>query len=399
MGAAKPRGAPAVRKPLRSLLRLLLLQPVWAVPFASFFGLLYGEGWIGFLRAYRISLVFAYTVALFIWVAEHFLQDWLIPPQGQGGKKRILRYVALYGTSAILGSYAGATIVHFTLVPGFMGSPRMFALNSMFTLLFVVMVMALIFAVQFYREAIAKARADEELNLARRIQRSFLLSQFPARPRLEVHAENVSSKEVSGDFYDVVAVGDDVVYVAIADVAGKGVPAALLCSMLQASLRTQAGLAGTVAGMVGNMNALIYRSTAVHQFATFFLARIDERSLRMSYCNAGHNFPVLFRDGAEPLTLRTGGTVVGILEAADYDEDTVALAPGDRIVLYSDGITEAANRGSEHYGEERLNALVVSLPRELPARELTARILEDVRAHLGGLDPGDDMTVMAVRVV
>src|SRR5207247_1772672 len=145
---------------------------------------------------------------------------------------------------------------------------------------------------------------------------------------------------------------------AIADVAGKGVPAALLSSMLQASLRTQAHDGHAVSDMLRKINALVYRSTTVEQFATFFLARIEERSRRLSYSNAGHNIPVVFSRGGGRRMLERGGTVVGILESTVFDEETIELAPGDRVVFYTDGISEAASANGDMFGEERLYSAV-----------------------------------------
>ncbi|HEY6867776.1 MAG TPA: SpoIIE family protein phosphatase, partial [Candidatus Eisenbacteria bacterium] len=123
------------------------------------------------------------------------------------------------------------------------------------------------------RDRVAVARFEEELNLARQIQRTSLLSEFPVLPRCELHALYIPSKAVGGDFYDVVPTGDGGFLLAIADVSGKGMPAALLSAMLQASLRTQAGSGASLPAILRNINTLLYRSTATHQFATFFLAR------------------------------------------------------------------------------------------------------------------------------
>src|SRR5439155_1398372 len=187
-------------------------------------------------------------------------------------------------------------VLHFTIGPDMLGSARSVVIMSTYTVLFVLLVGGIIYATRFYRDSIERARSDQELLLARRIQRSFLLSQFPSLPRLEVHAVNVSSKQVSGDFYDVVVSGDGSYLLEI----------------------------------VANINRLVYRSTAVEQFATLFLARIDERTLRLSYSNAGHNFPVVFHHGGGRETLERGGTVVGILESARFEEAMLELLPGDR---------------------------------------------------------------------
>ncbi|MEK7329183.1 MAG: SpoIIE family protein phosphatase [Candidatus Eisenbacteria bacterium] len=249
------------------------------------------------------------------------------------------------------------------------------------------------------RERVQVARIEEELRLARQIQRSFLHSEFPATPRFDVHALNIPSKEVGGDFYDLVPAGDGVFLLAIADVAGKGVPAALLSSMLQASLRTQAGSIASVAEILRNINALVYRATAVHQFATFFIARVENDTLQMTFANAGHNYPMVIRRGREPMFLERGGLVLGIMDGAAYEEERLHLHAGDLVVLYTDGISEATDRHGEFYGDARLCELVRAFPHDLPAREVTERILEALRGFLDGEEARDDMTLMVLRVL
>ncbi len=249
------------------------------------------------------------------------------------------------------------------------------------------------------RDRVAVVRMEEELNLARRIQKSFLPSQFPTMTHLDVHALTHPSRQVGGDLYDLVAVEDGAYFLAIADVSGKGVPAALLSSMIQASLRTQADGRLSVSSIVDKINGLIYRSTTPEQFATFFLARVEERTLRMSFSNAGHNYPVLCRKGGGHLFLERGGMLLGIFDDARFEEESVQLAPGDRVVLYTDGITEAMNREEEEFGEERLCTLVRGLPSSLSAREVTEKIVTDLHAFLDGEEPQDDVTVMVLRVL
>ncbi|HYM79824.1 MAG TPA: GAF domain-containing SpoIIE family protein phosphatase [Candidatus Limnocylindria bacterium] len=249
------------------------------------------------------------------------------------------------------------------------------------------------------RERVQMVRLEEELNLARQIQRSFLMSQFPPMECFDVYGLNIPSKAVGGDFYDLVPCGDDVFLLAIADVAGKGVPAALLTSMLQASLRTQAGVGISVGDILRNINALVYRSTAVHQFATFFVARIEQGTGRMTFSNAGHNYPMVVRRNGERLFLDQGGIVLGIMESASYEEGVVALCAGDLLVLYTDGISEAFNGQDEQFGEERLCDAVRALPHDMSAREMTDQILSTLREFLGEAEPTDDMTLMVVRVL
>ena len=248
-------------------------------------------------------------------------------------------------------------------------------------------------------ERVQVVRIEEELRLARQIQRSFLHSEFPPTPRFDVHALNIPSKEVGGDFYDLVPADDGAFLLAIADVAGKGVPAALLSSMLQASLRTQAGSIFSVAEILRNINTLVYRATAVHQFATFFIARVEHDTLHLTFSNAGHNFPVVIRRDCEPVYLERGGTVLGIVDGAAYEEERVSLKTGDLVVLYTDGISEAMNRDGELYGDARLYDLVGRLPLHLSAREATDSILAELREFLDGEEARDDMTLMVMRVL
>jgi sigma-B regulation protein RsbU (phosphoserine phosphatase) len=249
------------------------------------------------------------------------------------------------------------------------------------------------------RDRVQVARLEEELSLARDIQQKSLLSHFPPMPRCEVHALYVPSRHVGGDFYDVVEADDGSYLVAIADVSGKGMPAALLSAMLQASLRTQAGTVRRLSDILCNINSLLYQRTESHRFATFFLARVDCRSLELTFSNAGHNWPVVARASGERILLERGGTILGILDRVEFQEGRVALSPGDVVVLYTDGMSEAANATGEQFGDERLYDLVQSLPRSLSAREVAERLLAEVRTFLDGVDPQDDITVLVLRVL
>jgi serine phosphatase RsbU (regulator of sigma subunit) len=399
MTETKPSRRPAPASPWRHLLKIaLVFAPLMALPFALFFMLISQAPWRLFGGFLQVSLVFSYTVYLAIWGTQ-----WGVMPllgRWRGARKPKLWEDALpFVVASLLASGAGAWIIDTYIYPGFIGDARGVARVAVFSLLFCVLFLAIALAAAHYRDSVERARSDQELNLARRIQRAFLLSQFPEMPRLEVHAVNVSSRHVSGDFYDVVPAGEGAFLLAVADVSGKGVPAALLSSMLQASLRTQAPTEPSAARILATINQLVCRSFATGQFATFFLARIEERTLALTYSNAGHNFPLVFgRDGSRR-TLEKGGTVVGILDDLAFEEETITLVPGDRLVLYTDGISEAAREDQEQFGEERLEALLRELPAHLSAREVTERILGGVHGFLDGVEPGDDMTVMVLRVL
>jgi len=385
---------------LRSpIVRLLVLPPVFAIPFALFFGILFGARTPGaFLRVWLVSAVFSYVIYLFSMLNSDVVLPRLVAPRLKDGKVPLPIEVLSFVGSALTASFVAALLIHFTIMPGFLGSARSVAIVGMFALVFSVLVTGLVYAWFFYQQSLDRARAEQELEMARRIQRSFLLSQFPTSPRVQVHAFNRSSREVSGDFYDVVPAGDGAFLIAVADVAGKGVPAALLTSMLQASLRTQARTLSPAA-ILTNMNALAHRSSATYQFATFFLARLDERTLELRYTNAGHNPPMLVRAGGAMETLSTGGTVVGILEQIEFDEGLVRLAPGDRLVVYSDGITEAEAPDGDMFGEERLAAVLRALPRDESAERAISDVLAALDRHLGGREAGDDVTLLVLRVL
>ncbi|HEY6865832.1 MAG TPA: PP2C family protein-serine/threonine phosphatase, partial [Candidatus Eisenbacteria bacterium] len=395
-----PRGR--IKKPPSrwgDLARVFVVSPLWAIPFTLFFALLYARTRADLPIAYLASLVFALAINLCLWAAEWFVSPAVFPKGEGSGRQRIVRHTLLFGSAVLVGSFVAAVILQFTIEPGLLGTPRTTAIVGLYTVVFGVLIFGIVYAMQFYRDSVERARSEQELALARRIQRRFLVSEFPRLGRLDVGAINVSSKQVSGDFYDVVATPGGGLLLAIADVSGKGVPAALLSSMLQASFRALADDDSPVSDLMRRINVLVHRSSHAEQFATLFLARVEEPTLRLSYSNAGHNPPVVFSRQGGRRVLDRGGTVVGILETAAFEEEAIGLAPGDRVLLYTDGISEAAKAGGEMFGEERLCAMVERLSGTLDARGIAQAILDEVGAFLGGAEPGDDMTVMILRVL
>ncbi len=390
---------PRSRTPLQNLMRMLWTMPLMAIPFAVLFGTLSGSTLIHYAYAYVMAIIFGYCIGLANWAAGAFVVPRLDTASAVKQRHALLGNGVWYVGASFLGAAAASLIIHLTILPNFLGSGRSVALIVMFTFLFTALFMGFSYARTFYRQALQQARAEQELNMARRIQRSFLLSQFPQSPKIQVHAVNVSSREVSGDFYDVVASGEARMLLAIADVSGKGVPAALLSSMLQASLRSQAHAGMRVAEQLANINGLVCDRTAPEQFATFFLARIDEEAMTLEYANGGHNPPLLLRADGSVELLEKGGTVLGFLPDAAFEQGTAPLRPGDLIVMYTDGVTEAVGPDGGMFGEDRLEALLRGLDRSRSAREIVEDVLEGLRRHLGGREAGDDVTVLVVRVL
>lgn len=386
------------RTALGGLLRVLWMSPLYALGFGVFFLLVQGAPWSRFPGYFLVAGIFSVFIMGSLWLVEFTVAPHvLVAPEGRDVAP--WRYVAVFGATAVLASFLAAFVIDRTLMHGFLGPPRAMITFGLYTLLFCSLFMGIAMAMHFHDQALDRARSQEELNLARRIQRSFLLTQFPSMPRFEVHATNLSSKQVSGDFYDVVPAGEHGFLLAIADVSGKGVPAALLSSMLQASLRTQANHVTSVAEIMKNVNELVCRNSPTGQFATFFLARVEGSNLQLAFTNAGHNYPVVYRARGGRVELKSGGTVVGILETAAFEQDMVQLEPADRVVFYTDGVNEAMNAGGDMYGEERLHACVEALPAGFSAPQIVEAVLNDLRRFLAGVEAGDDVTVMALRVM
>jgi len=392
---ARPRRPHELR---RDILSIFVIIPLIAVPSAAFFLLMSRGVWRQFRLYWGIAAVFGATIMATQIAAKHALDPIVARRLGRGPSLAFWLAGLRIGM-ALFGAAIAIVILKWTFYPGLFPDARSVIVALLFSVIFGALFVGLALAVAFYRKTVETAGAERELQLARGIQRSFLLSDFPRRPRLEVHAVNVSSKEVSGDFYDVVAASESDVLLAVADVSGKGVPAALLSSMLQASLRTQAGAVASPAAMIGTINALACDRDSTGQFATFFLASIHEPTLVLRSTNAGHNYPLLRRGDGTLHRFKTGGLPIGMLDGFSYTEEAVDLRPGDLLVLYTDGVTEAANPTGEMFGEERLETLLRELPRDVRAEAVVDRLLASVWEFLGAAEPGDDMTVMAVRVL
>ncbi len=249
-----------------------------------------------------------------------------------------------------------------------------------------------------YQETLSKKLMEEELQFARKIQSAFLPREFPHMEKLDLYGKNTPSRFVGGDYFDFIPVGAGRFLLAIADVAGKGVAAALLTSMLQASLRTQLKEPRSVRQVVVTLNSLVADMKSAEQFATFFLGLVDTSTMTLTYCNAGHCYPIIADGGGSPAFLSEGDLVLGVLREASFTEHTLALAPGQLLLLYTDGVTEARGTEGEQYGEERLIELLRSLPASLSAKEVVERVEESVTLFVGSDELTDDLTLLALRM-
>ena len=302
---------------------------------------------------------------------------------------------------------------------------------------------------------VEEERLKRELSLATEVQRRL----FPARPpesdALELAGFCQPARGVGGDYYDFLRIEGGQIGIAVADVAGKGISAALLMSIVQASLRSQAMAArGSLSDLVSTMNRQMYSSTNESSYATFFYAQFDERTRRLSYVNAGHNPPFLMRTSrsdegpeaagesrvvlrcrretaarnaprldacsslavleapaaevaatVEPVgeqaqlirMLTSGGPVIGVFSDCVYEQETIQMMPGDVLVAYTDGVTEALNQEGEEFGECRLER-ILSQSAHLSADEIRERVTERVRQFCGSAPQHDDLTFVVLKV-
>ncbi len=277
---------------------------------------------------------------------------------------------------------------------------------------------------QLVRRKAEEERMRREMVMASEVQRRLFPEGPLASSRLDLAGLCLPAQGVGGDYYDFLSLRDGLVGLAVADVAGKGISAALLMSVVQATLRSQAGSVSPTE-LVASMNRLLYRSAARNRFASLFYAEFDEATDLLTFVNAGHNPPLLWRrnGGLEAVTasgrghpasegglalavaaapalvqrLCTGGLVIGALAAVRYEQDVVQLADGDLLVAYTDGVTEAFDASGEEFGEDRLRLAIESASGR-PAAEVTQAIVEAVRAFSADTPQHDDITLVVARV-
>src|SRR5688572_13663904 len=249
--------------------------------------------------------------------------------------------------------------------------------------------------------ALEQEKLRRDLALAGEVQRRLLPAQPPARSDAAFAAFTLPARTVGGDYYDFLELQDDRLAIAVADIAGKGIPAALLMSAVQASLRVMAAEPGLPSSrLVSQMNRFLHRSTATSSYATFFYAQLDIRGRRLHYVNAGHNPPYLVRrqgEVVEIVELSTGGTVLGLFPEADYEDGSADLLPGDLLVAFTDGVTEARDTAGEEFGEERVKALLRAAA-GASAEELSAALARQIREWTAGAEQHDDITFVIAKV-
>jgi len=240
-------------------------------------------------------------------------------------------------------------------------------------------------------------RFEKELEVAYRIQQQILPRELPQMAGIETTAIAIPCHTVGGDFYDVIRINDDKVALVIADVTGKGIPAALLVSTLQASLHAFIEHTYSPTDLVMKLNRVINENSTPEKFITFFICIYDIPTWTLRYVNAGHNHPfILFeKGGIEPLS--KGGFCLGVFSDNRYEEGEIRLNPGDALILYTDGVTEAMNAKNDMYGEARLY-LTMHKMLDKNVKEIERSILSDIKSFADGAPQADDVTLVLMKV-
>jgi len=252
--------------------------------------------------------------------------------------------------------------------------------------------------VMLHEQLIEKKRLEGQLEVARQVQLELLPASDPRLPGFDISAYNFPTEEVSGDYYDWVRLHNDQIGVVVADVAGKGVPAALLMAFLRASLRLATHIGYSPQTSMAKVNFLLWESIERNQFVTAFYGILDATNRTLAYANAGHNPPLLLSADGTSCFLSHGAVPLGMFSDTRYHEYYLTMAPGDQLILYTDGVTEATNPREEEFGRERLLKSVKAC-RDLPAREMIASIQKDVSAWTDGLGAHDDVTIFIIKAL
>jgi sigma-B regulation protein RsbU (phosphoserine phosphatase) len=248
---------------------------------------------------------------------------------------------------------------------------------------------------RLHKVALEKERQDRELQIAQEIQRSLFPRSRPTIEGFEVAAESQPCHQVGGDYYDFIPLDGGRTGVVVADVSGKGTPASILMASVHASLRATAGTAPPGV-LLGRLNRFVCASTQESRYVTLFYGEVDPASRRLRYVNAGHIPPCLVRAGGAVERLRAGGPVIGLLEAADYEEGEVVLETGDLLAVVTDGVTEALSPDDEEFGDGRVCASLQGA--ESSAESAVRRLVQAVEEWTGAADGfDDDLTALIMR--
>lgn len=248
----------------------------------------------------------------------------------------------------------------------------------------------------------SKERIESELKIAHDIQMSMVpktFPPFPDRPEFDIYATLVPAREVGGDFYDFFFIDESRLCFAVGDVSGKGVPASLFMALTKTMFRATGGRQNaTAATILARLNGEICRDNDSCMFVTVFCAILDVRSGEIEYSNGGHNLPYVLSNGVARALPNTGGMALGVADWANFHAGRIVLNPGDRLVLYTDGVTEAMDRDDQLFSETRLETTLRGV-NGLGTKEVIERIVQEVQVFTSGAPQSDDITMLVVGYI
>lgn len=249
-----------------------------------------------------------------------------------------------------------------------------------------------------HEEILGKRKLEEELSIAKRIQESFLPRRKPQLIGFDISGVNIPSEQVGGDYYDFIPIIENQMGIAIADVSGKGIPAALIMASYRASLIAEIRNNYAIRSIMFKVNNLLFESTEPENYVTAVYGVLDTKNHIFTFSNAGHNAPILRHANGEMEYLTEGGMALGIFESSKYEERPVGLASGEIMVFYTDGVTEAKNRQEEEFGAQRLKQ-VINDEHRLDATRIQQRIYDAVKQFVGDAAQSDDITLIVVKAL
>lgn len=246
---------------------------------------------------------------------------------------------------------------------------------------------------RLFKEELKKKQLESELNLALEIQQGLFPSEDLLLDKFNIYGKSIPSKQVGGDYYDHIQMDNDSYFLLVADVSGKGMPAAMIMTNMQAALRVLVKLNLPLKDIITNLNYIVFSNTADDKFVTFFGGILNTKENTFEYINAGHNPPYLFRN-KEIIELDKGGLFLGLMEEPfPYESEKIILQSKDKILLYTDGITESQNIDNEEFGNERLQDIVLNNKNE---SNLLEEIVTEVKLFSYGSNQYDDITLLSL---
>lgn len=252
---------------------------------------------------------------------------------------------------------------------------------------------------RLFKETLIKQTLEEELNLAKNIQQKLLPAKMPKIRGYDVNGFNLASKQVGGDYFDIIQIDKKEYILTIADVSGKGMPASLLMSNLQAGLKTLSFENNTLAEITEKLNNLIHSNTSIEKYITFFILKLDITTGKIEYVNAGHNPPILFAADNSCRKLEKGGIILGMMKDVEFETGFDTIKNDECITMFTDGVTEAMNEDNTEFGEESVINFFRDHYRNQSCEQLNLGLLEMLKSFCGDPTTSDDVTILTIKSI